>query len=59
MHISGTPLQKGDIFYLGPGAERNHLEVFTAEGNGKTVLKLDGTVYVEKVPEALKRSIKL
>jgi filamentous hemagglutinin len=57
--ISGTPLQKGDLFYLDPGGERNHLEIFNGKGKGKTVLKLDGTIYMEKVDEAQRRIIKL
>lgn len=58
MHISGIPLQKGDIFYLDPGDERNHLEVFTEQGKSRTVLNLDGTINRAKAESAQYRRIK-
>ena len=42
--VQGTSLKKGDIFYLDPGAEKNHLEVYTSLGKSKDVINLDGTV---------------
>jgi hypothetical protein len=57
-NIPETPLKKGDIFYLDPGDERNHLEVFTEQGKSRTVLNLDGTVNTSKTERAVKRTIK-
>jgi filamentous hemagglutinin len=57
-NIPGTPLKKGDIFYLDPGAERNHLEVFTGQGESRTVLNLDGTINKLKTESAKHRRIK-
>lgn len=59
-NIPGTPLKKGDIFYL-DAQHKNHLEVFTEQGKSRTVLNLDGTVNNVKKAQALAqgRTIKL
>lgn len=56
--ISGTTLKKGDIFYL-DAQHRDHLEVFDAQGNIKTVLNLDGSINSVKQNAAQGRKIKL
>ncbi len=56
--IPETSLKIGDIFYL-DALEKNHLEVFDAHGNIKTVLNLDGTVNVKKSNAAKGRKIKI
>jgi hypothetical protein len=56
--VLGTPLQKGDLFYLDPGDETNHLEVFTKRGRSRTVLNLDGSINCAKAESAANRTIK-
>jgi filamentous hemagglutinin len=55
-NIPGTPLQKGDIFYL-DAQHKDHLEVFTERGKSRTVLNLDGTVNMSKAGSAMNRTI--
>jgi hypothetical protein len=59
--IPGTSLREGDIFYLDPGKEKNHIEVYTRLCKAKDVINLDGMVNVEKRNVALAqgRRIKL
>jgi hypothetical protein len=56
-NIPGTPLKKGDIFYL-DAQHKNHLEVFTEQGKSRTVLNLDGSINVDKTRSAKHRRIK-
>jgi hypothetical protein len=57
--VPGTSLDKGDIFYLDPGKEKNHIEVYTGRCKAKDVINLDGTVNVAKRDAALKQGRKI
>ncbi len=56
--IKGTPLKKGDLFYL-DGFHKDHLEVFNNKGIFKSILNFNGERMLTKMAQAAGRRLLL